>query len=82
MAQLVKHPILDLDTGHDLTVCDIEPRVGFCADSMEPAWNSLSPFLSAPHPLPLNLSLSLSLSLSLKIKTNKQKRMLVWLVEN
>ena len=44
-AQSVKCLTLDLGSGHDLTVCEIEPCVRFCADSMEPAWNSLSLFL-------------------------------------
>ena len=47
MAQTVKHPALDFGSGHDLTVCEFEPHVGLCADSVEPAWDSLSPSLSA-----------------------------------
>ena len=35
-------------SGHDLTVCGIKPRVGLCADGVEPAGDSLSPSLSAP----------------------------------
>ena len=58
MAQSVKHLTLDLSSGHDLIVRGIEPHVGLCADSSEPAWDSLS--LSAPA-----LSLSLSPSLCL-----------------
>ena len=54
---------LDFGSGHDLTVREMEPRVKLYADSVEPAWDSLSPSLSAP---PL-LALSLSLSLCLKI---------------
>ena len=38
------------DSGHDLTVCEIEPRVGLCADSVEPDWDSLSFLLSLPLP--------------------------------
>ena len=38
------------------------------ARSLEPAWDSVSPSLSAPNPLMFCLSLSLSLSLSLKKK--------------
>ena len=52
MAQLVKCPMLDLGSGHDLMVHEFEPCVGLCADSTESAWDSFS------------LSLSLSLSLS------------------
>ena len=52
MAQQVKCPTLDLGSGHDLTVHELEPHVGLCADSAESAWNSLSASLSAPLPLP------------------------------
>ena len=53
----VEHPNLDLGSGHDLTFCEIKPRVRVFPDSAEPAWDSLSPFLSAPtHPLSLALS--------------------------
>ena len=67
-------------------VCETEPHVRLCADSLEPAWDSLSPSLFA---LPLllgilspSLSLSLSLSLplpclcvhSLSLKINKLKK--------
>ena len=55
MAQSVKHPTLDLGSGRDLMVRGIETLVRLCANSAEPAWDSL--FLS--------LSLSLSLSLLL-----------------
>ena len=58
MAQSVKHLPLDLGSGHDLTVHGIEPCIGLCADSMGPAWDSLSPSLSRPSPA---VSLSLSL---------------------
>ena len=27
MAQSVEHPTLDFGSGHDLTVCEIEPRI-------------------------------------------------------
>ena len=47
MAQSVKRPTLDIDSGHDLTVYGTEPRVGLCADSMEAVWDSLSPSPSA-----------------------------------
>ena len=58
MAQLVKRPTLDLSSGRDLTVREIEPRLGLCADSMETALASVSPYLSAPLLLVLSLSLS------------------------
>ena len=51
MAQLLRHLTLDFDSGHDLTIHEIQPHVGLCADSTEPALDSLSPSLSAPLPL-------------------------------
>ena len=59
MAELVKRPTLDFDSGHELTVHGIEPGIQLCADSAEPIWDSLSPSLSA-SPLFMILSLSLS----------------------
>ena len=58
VAQRVKCPTLDFHSGRDLVVCEFR----LCGDSTEPAWDSLSPSLSAPHLLLLSLSLSLSLS--------------------
>ena len=58
VAQLVKHSTLHLGSGHNLTVCGIEPHVRFHADSTEPAWDSLS-----DSPL---LSLSLKINKHLK----------------
>ena len=57
-AQLVKHLTLDLGSGHELTVRELAPRVGLCADSAEPAWDSLLPLLSAPPPLPFSLKIN------------------------
>ena len=54
MAQSVKHPTLGFCLGHDLTVREFELCIGLCADNMEPAWDSLSPSLSAP-PLTLQV---------------------------
>ena len=65
MVQLVECPTLDFNSGHDLMVHELELCVRFYTDSMEPAWDSLSPSLSAP---PLH---SVSLSLSLKINNKK-----------
>ena len=48
VSQLVKRPTLDFGSGHDFTVHEFKPHLGLCADSMEPAWDSLSPSLSAP----------------------------------
>ena len=47
-------------SGHDLTVCELEPLVRLCADSLEPALDSASPSVSAPPLLVRSLSLSLS----------------------
>ena len=65
MAHLVKHPTLDVGSGHDLMVCELEPRVGLCADTAEPVWDSL--FLS----LSLCPSLAHARSHSLSISQNK-----------
>ena len=51
MAQLVEHLTLNFSSGHDLMVCGFEPYISLCANSMEPAWDSLSPSL------PISLSL-------------------------
>ena len=59
VAQSGKHLTLDFHSGHDLMVCEIELCIGLCADSVELAWNSLSP------------SLCFSLSLSLSLSKNK-----------
>ena len=50
VAQSAKHLTLDFGSGHDLTVREMEPRVGLCADSTEPAWESPSPSFSLPLP--------------------------------
>ena len=34
---MVKWPTLDLGSGRELMVREFEPRVGLCADGMEPA---------------------------------------------
>ena len=54
VAQLVKRPTLGFHLRHDLTVREIEPCVGFRANSMEPAWDSLSPSVSAPPHLKIS----------------------------
>ena len=63
--------ILDFGSGHDLTVRGFEPRVGLCADSLQPRacfgfCVSLSPSLSDPPPVH-------ALSLSLGNKRLKKK---------
>ena len=51
VAQSVKHPTLDFDSGHEFTVREFKPCLGLHADGAEPAgWDSLSP-LSAPSAL-------------------------------
>ena len=50
VVQSVKRRTLDFGSGHDLMVCELEPHVGLCADSVEAAWESLSPPLSLPLP--------------------------------
>ena len=60
MGQSVELPTLDI--GSDSIVYGIEPRVGFCADSTEPAWDYLSSSLSAPPLLTHTLSHSHSVS--------------------
>ena len=57
MAQSVKHLTLDFGSGRDLTVREFKPDAGLCADSVEPASDSLSPSLFAPPPHSLGLSL-------------------------
>ena len=57
MAQSIRP---DFGSGHELTVCGIEPHVGLCAGGMEPAWDFFLPPLSAPPPLMLSLSLKIN----------------------
>ena len=64
VAQLVERPTLGFGSGHDLIVCGIAHRVvGLQADSVEPAWASLS----LPFSLSLPPSPTCTLSPSLKI---------------
>ena len=60
MALAIEHLSLDLGSGHDLSVRGIEPPVGLLADSEGPAWDSLSPFLSAPLLLSYSCACSIS----------------------
>ena len=57
-AHAVKHRTLDFGSGRGLAVRGIKPRIRLYAESEEPAWDSLSPPLSAPPLLVLSLSLS------------------------
>ena len=54
VAQLFNCPTLDFGPGRDLIVRKVEPLIGLCADSTEPAWDFLSPFLFAPPLLALS----------------------------
>ena len=56
VAQSVRHPILDFSSGHDPMVCEIEPLIRVCIDSVEPAWDSLFPSLPLPHSRSLSIS--------------------------
>ena len=58
VAQSIERPTLGFGSGHDLMVRGSEPHFGLCTDSEEPAWDTLSPSLSAPPPLTLASSLS------------------------
>ena len=58
VAQLVKCPTLDFGSGHDLTVGEFDPHVWLFADSVELAWDCLSPSLSLPLLLACFLSQS------------------------
>ena len=58
MAWLVKRPTLDFSSDHDLMVCEIEPHIGLRVNGLEPAWDSLSPFLFASPLLVLFPSLN------------------------
>ena len=70
MAQSVKRPTLDFHSGHDLMVGEFKALMGLGADSLEPAWDSLLPSLSAP---PLRTR-TLFFSLSQINKLKKKKR--------
>ena len=50
VAQSVERMTLGFGSGRDLMVPGFKPYVGFCTDSVEPAWDSLSPSLSALFP--------------------------------
>ena len=55
MVQSVEHSTLDFGSGHDSRVMGWSPMWDSTL-SMEPAWNSFTPSLSAPPPLTLPLS--------------------------
>ena len=64
-----KHLTLALKSGHDLMVWELETHVRLCADSAEPAWDSVSLPLSL---LPLLLTLSPSLPPSLPLSLSQK----------
>ena len=70
MVQSVKHLTLDLGSGHDLTIREVEPRLGLCANTVLTAGNLLG-VLSLPLSLPLPCLHTVSLSL--KINNNLKK---------
>ena len=51
MAPSVKRPTLDFGSGRDLPVHAFGLQIGLHADNEEPAWDSLSPSVSAPPSL-------------------------------
>ena len=61
MAQLVKHPTLDFSSGHDLMAVGSSPMSGSVL-SVESAWDSLPPSVSAPPGLTSTHSLSLKIN--------------------
>ena len=61
MAQSVERPTLDFGSGRHLTILhEFEPQVRLRADSVEPAWDSLSLSLSASPLLVLSFSLKIN----------------------
>ena len=60
MAESVKCRLLILAQAIISWLAEFEPCIGLCADSMEPAWDSLSPSLSSPPLLSLSLSLKIN----------------------
>ena len=60
MAQSVKPPTLDLDSGHNRAHREFKPRIRLCTGGVELAWDSVSPLCPSS-------ACSLSLSVSLKI---------------
>ena len=56
----MKRPTLDFSSGYDFIVREFKPCIGLCTDSAEPAWDSLSPSLSALPPLVISRSLKIN----------------------
>ena len=68
MGQVIERLTVGSSSGHDLTVRELKPRVGLCADSSELTWDSLPPSFSAPTLLSHSLSLK---SKSINLKKNQ-----------
>ena len=68
VVQSVEHPALDFGSSHDLMVCGFKPLIGLGADSVEPAWDSLSLSLSPCS------TCSCSLKINTLLKSSKQMR--------
>ena len=66
VAQSVKHPTLDFSSGHDLTVQELQPHIGLCADSAQSLLGVLSLHLSVPLPRLHVCALSVSLKINKK----------------
>ena len=60
-------PTLNLRSGNYFLLPGIKPHIRLCADSMELAWDSLSPLSASP---PLTLSLNLCLKINFKTFLN------------
>ena len=54
VAQLVERPTLGFGSDRDLTTREFKPHPGLSADGEKPAWDSLSPSLSASPLLTLS----------------------------
>ena len=73
VSQSVKHPTLAQVTISWFVGSSPASGSVLTAQSLEPAWDSVSPSLSAPPPFVLSLSLSLSLSQKINIKKKKKE---------
>ena len=60
MAQSVEGLTVDFGSGHDLAVGEFEPRVGFCTERAEPAWDFLSLCPSPARALSVSVSLEIN----------------------
>ena len=71
VAQSVECLTLDFSLSHDLTVCGFKPCIRLYADIVEPAWDSLSLFLSLPLPHVFSLALSFKINIKRKKRNSK-----------